>query len=346
MGFIRFLADYVAKNEIDLVIPVTDVSTYLITHSRSLFEAITRLPLPSFEAFDFLSDKAALLRHCQKNSIPIPHTCFIEDGNVATEAVDRFSYPVVVKPARSRLLTDEGWITGQVHYANSAQELRQLYREKGYLRYPSLIQERVVGSGLGVFLLFDRGQLLMAFGHKRLREKPPSGGVSVLRESIPVDQALQDSAARLFGPLGWHGVAMMECKLDQKRGQALLIEVNGRFWGSLQLAIDAGVDFPYLLCQLAMGRDIEAPVAYQVGVKSRWLLGDLDHLLLRLFKKDQDLHLPPGFPSRASSLLQFLKFYSSGLHYEVLSLKDPQPFIYELSSYVQEVVRREQISHG
>jgi hypothetical protein len=139
---------------------------------------------------------------------------------------------------------------------------------------------------------------------------------------------------------------MMECKLDQKRGQALLIEVNGRFWGSLQLAIDAGVDFPYLLCQLAMGRDIEAPVAYQVGVKSRWLLGDLDHLLLRLFKKDQDLHLPPGFPSRASSLLQFLKFYSSGLHYEVLSLKDPQPFIYELSSYVQEVVRREQISHG
>ena len=88
---------------------------------------------------------------------------------------------------------------------------------------------------------------------------------------------------RLLGPLGWHGVAMLEFKQDAAHREVFLIEVNGRFWGSLQLAIAAGVDFPYLTYQLAVGERPSVPRALPVGVKNRWLLGDLDHLLIRLF---------------------------------------------------------------
>jgi glycosyltransferase involved in cell wall biosynthesis/predicted ATP-grasp superfamily ATP-dependent carboligase len=334
-GFHHFLLRFLKETQIDVVMPMTDVTNHLISQWREELEPYTRLPIPKFETFDFVSNKWALLKHARTVGIPIPRTHFIDRPEDLHAVLGQLEYPVVVKPGRSGLQTDRGWLTTSVHYAISEMELLRLYQEKDYLRYPSLIQERVIGPGLGLFLLFDRGEPVAVFGHRRLREKPLSGGVSVVRESVPVDPTLKEYAMQLLKPLGWHGVAMMEYKLDQRTGQPLLIEVNGRFWGSLQLAIDAGMDFPYLLYRLATEGHVEAPQDYQVGVKSRWFLGDLDHLLLRLFKKDRDLDLPPGFPSRARTLIDFLKFYSPDLHYEVLSLRDPKPFLYELSEYVR-----------
>src|SRR5205814_7135271 len=69
------------------------------------------------------------------------------------------------------------------------------------------------------------------------------------------------------------------------------------------------------------------------GVKSRWPLGDLDHLLLRLFKSKQALHLPDGAPSKLRTVVDFLKFAGPGLHYEVISHDDPRPFLYELRQH-------------
>jgi predicted ATP-grasp superfamily ATP-dependent carboligase len=247
------------------------------------------------------------------------------------EVIDRLRYPVVVKPTRSKILTANGWLSATVHYADSEAELRQIYRDTPYLAFsPSLIQERIVGPGVGVFVLFDRGQLLTDFGHRRLREKPPAGGVSVLRESTPVDPRLRDYAIRLLGSIGWHGVAMMEYKQDRRTGDLFLMEVNGRFWGSLQLAVDAGLDFPHLLCELALGRPPATVPAYRLGVKSRWLLGDLDHLFLRLFRSDRALSLPASAPSRPRALVEFLKFSAPNLHYEIISRDDPRPFVFEL----------------
>jgi glycosyltransferase involved in cell wall biosynthesis/predicted ATP-grasp superfamily ATP-dependent carboligase len=335
LGFYHFLLKFLQETQVDIVMPMTDITNYMISEWREELEPYTRLPIPSFENFNFVSSKWELAKRAQAIGIPIPRTHFIEGPEDLQLILNQLEYPVVVKPDRSASLTKRGWLTTGVHYAESERELLRLYQEKDYLRYRSLIQERIIGPGLGLSLLFDRGEPVAIFGHRRLREKPPSGGVSVVRESVPVDPSLKDYAIKLLKPIGWHGVAMVEYKLDQRKGQPLLIELNGRFWGSLRLAIDAGVDFPYLLCRLATEGHVEAPQEYQVGVKTRWFLGDLDHLLLRLFKKDRDLHLPPGFPSRARTLINFLKFYSPDLHYEVLSLRDPKPFLYELSAYVQ-----------
>ena len=115
------------------------------------------------------------------------------------------------------------------------------------------------------------------------------------------------------------------------------MEVNGRFWGSLDLAVQAGVDFPYLSHQLARGEPIETPQPYQVGVRSRWLLGDVDHLLLRLFHRNDAQHLPDGMPSRARALLDFMQLSGAGLHYDVIHRDDPRPFLYEVHQYARHV---------
>jgi predicted ATP-grasp superfamily ATP-dependent carboligase len=335
-AFDRFLLDFLSREHVDVVVPVTDVTTHSMCANHEAIRQHAALAIPSLEAFEFVSNKAALLEAALRCGVPVPRTHAVDGPAGLRRVIDGVRYPVVVKPTRSKILTANGWLSTTVHYADTESELQRLYRDTPYLTgYPSLIQERIVGPGVGVFVLFDRGQLLTDFGHRRLREKPPAGGVSVLRESVPVAPRLRDYAIRLLGSIGWHGVAMMEYKQDRRTGEFFLMEVNGRFWGSLQLAVDAGLDFPHLLCELALGRRPAAAPAYRVGVKSRWLLGDVDHLFLRLFRSTRALSLPPSAPSRLRTVAEFLKFAEPDLHYDILSRDDPRPFAFELRQTVR-----------
>jgi predicted ATP-grasp superfamily ATP-dependent carboligase len=333
-AFSRFLRELVVEERIDVVVPVTDVTTHEVACNRDALAPHAVVAAPRLDAFELVSDKTALLARAAACGIPVPRTEFVDGITGLNGVVDRVRYPAVIKPARSRIRTDAGWIPATVQYARCESELWDRYRTKEYLAaHPSLIQERIVGPGMGVFVLCEHGRVRAAFAHRRLREKPPSGGASVLSESVAPDPELVAQAARLLEPLGWHGVAMLEYKRDQRSGVPYLMEVNGRFWGSLQLAVDAGVDFPFLCCQLALGQAPDIPASYKVGVRSRWLLGDLDHLLLRLFHSGRDL--PAGAPSRLRTLFEVLKPAISGLHHEVFKYDDRRPALYELRQYAK-----------
>jgi predicted ATP-grasp superfamily ATP-dependent carboligase len=334
-AFDRFVFDLVERDRIDVIVPVGDITTHQIAKHRSaLLGRHTATTAPPFDAFNLVANKWSLLRRAAACGIAVPRTEYVEDRQALPSLLDRIEYPAVIKPVQSRIRTGAGWLAATVKYARDEAELKALYRDVEYLAaHPSLIQERIVGPGVGVFVLCERGRLLAAFAHRRLREKPPSGGVSVLSESIALDPELIDQAMRVLGPLAWHGVAMMEFKRDRRTGRAYLMEINGRFWGSLHLAIQAGVDFPYLACQLAIGQNVDAPRHYTVGVKSRWLLGDLDHLFMRMFDRDHDQHLPEGVPSRPRALFEFLQLAGAGLRYDVFSRDDLRPFVYEAHQY-------------
>lgn len=336
-AFVRFLPALIERERPDVIIPVTDVTTHLIARHRSDLRCATTAP--PLGAFDLVSHKATLIDLARQAGIPTPRTHVVEDPAMLAAIAPELAYPLVVKSARSRILTGAGWVGTTAHHVADESELWSLYRQTGYLAsYPSLIQERIVGPGLGVFVLFDRGRLVASFAHRRIREKPPAGGVSVMCEAVEVDPRLVEQAVALLGPLGWHGVAMLEYKQDRRIGTPVLIEVNGRFWGSLQLAVDAGVDFPYLSCQLALGAPVEPPSSYRAGVKSRWLLGDLDHLTARLLHSDRALRLPDDAPSRCGAVAAFMKFFAPDLRHDVERFDDPRPFLHEARAYVGDLV--------
>ena len=335
-GFERFLTTFIHREEPSVVLPVTDIATHSICALQELMGLRSATAVPPLDAFELVSDKRWLLERAARCGIRVPRTHAVQGLSALAAIENRIAYPAVVKPVRSRIRTRDGWLATGVHYASCRGELRNLFERTEYLAtYPSLIQERIEGSGVGMFGLFDRGELIAEFAHVRLREKPPSGGVSVLRVSVAVDPVLREAAIRLLGPLGWHGVAMIEFKQERRTGELVLMEVNGRFWGSLQLAIDAGLDFPRLACDLALGRRPPAMPPYKVGVRNRWLLGDLDHLLLRLFKSAEALHLPAGAPSRWRAAADFLQLSGRDLHYETISRDDPGPFAYECRQYTR-----------
>jgi predicted ATP-grasp superfamily ATP-dependent carboligase len=338
--FIASLVEAVRRFAITEIIPPTDSSMQAVAAQRDQFRPSVTAMLPSLESYDMVSDKYRVMKLAQELGIPIPDTVFVPDGNIAAVSDQVRVYPVVVKPGRSLVKIDEKWIKTSVHFVSHAEELTDLYRRTPYLQYPSLIQQRIVGEGQGVFGLFNHGRPCALFAHRRIREKPPAGGVSVFRESIELPKPMTDYAVRLLERVQWDGVAMVEFKVDRQSHVPMLMEINGRFWGSLQLAIDAGLNFPYLLYQAMNGIPVTVPNnAYRIGTKSRWLLGDLDHLLLRLTKSNSELRLDPHAISRGRCLAEFLKLFQRDLHYEVESLSDPGPALAEYRAWFSHLGR-------
>lgn len=206
--------------------------------------------------------------------------------------------------------------------------------------YPLLVQERVVGPGLGVFLLAWDGRTLAAFAHRRIREKPPTGGVSVYRESVAVEPDLRAYSEQLLEHFRWRGAAMVEFKRDTRTGTAYLMEINGRLWGSLQLAIDAGVDFPAFLVEAALGAPRAEVGSFREGIRCRWLWGDVDHLLWMLKTPRRVRAAHPDLPGRLGALGRFLIPWKPGDRFEVLRPGDPGPFLRETASWFRSLLGR------
>lgn len=315
-----------------VVLPMTDVTATILLRCRELFSGPV-LPFPSLDAFDRLTNKCALAEYARSIGVLVPTTICIKSRKELTSVLDRVQYPVVLKPAQSKIWFEGRWIGTDVRYIRSREELVIAVDEAQWLAHvPALIQQRIDGEARGVFALYNHGQPLAWFAHRRLREKPPSGGVSVLSESVNLSETLRASMDKLFSSVEWHGVAMAEFKVSAD-GLPYLIEVNGRFWGSLQLAVDAGVDFPYLLYCMALGEDVQVDVGFLIGQKSRWWLGDLDRLLIVL--KSRRLG---GLLTKFRAVMEFMHRCGPNTRYEVNRLDDPMPFVIELRNYFRALI--------
>ena len=314
-GFVPAIAEAARRRQIELVVPTTEITTLLLTQQREGLPENCRLPFADANTVANASNKAWVVQLAADLGVPVPRTIVVDSA--AQALVIDMPFPVVVKPARSRVRTDGVWLSTGVGYAQNLDDLRQKLEALPAAVFPVLLQERIEGPGRGLFACFDRGRPVALFAHRRLREKPPSGGVSVLCESAPLDPVAVDYGTRLLSRLGWQGVAMVEFKQDQRDGSLRLMEINARFWGSLQLAIDAGVDFPRILADVAGGNGPAGPGPYTVGVRTRWLAGDLDALLLLLTRSRQRLDLPASHPGRLASLASFLRPWGGNLNFEI-----------------------------
>ncbi len=323
--FLSALSEIVRERRVDVLLPVADVTTFLVTSNRQRFGAPCRVPFADTAAIERASDKVELVRMALRLGVAVPHHMVVQ----TPEAVPHtdLGFPVVIKPWRSRIHTPGGWVSTGVTYAVDRQSLLTDLIGRPHYEFPVMLQERIEGPGMGIFACYDRGRVTALFSHRRLRERPPWGGVSVLCESTPVCPRARESALRLLDELKWHGVAMVEFKRDVRDDVPKLMEINARFWGSLQLAIDAGVDFPRLLVDQSVGAAGVTMPAYRVGVRNRWLWGDMDSLLLTVLGGRR---VPIGVArKRLRAIWEFLHFYGHDLYYENPKWDDVRPWLFE-----------------
>lgn len=329
--FITVLGELVREYRIDILFPMTELTTTLLLNAESTFPGVV-MPFPDIKTVDSLANKCALMRLAERLGIPVPGTFYADDPCDLPVKLNKLAYPLVLKPGKSWLRQQGQWDRAAVQIAQDPSEARHILNcEPAFEAHPFILQEHIAGHGAGIFALYDHGRPLAFFAHRRLREKPPDGGVSVLSESVAIDPLMCSYARSLLDNANWHGIAMVEFRVSTD-GTPYLMEINTRFWGSLQLAIDAGVDFPWLLYQLACDDQPDSIEDYKTGVRLRWMLGDLDNLYLTL----RDRRYSIG--TKLNAVRCFLTPSPFKTRHEVDRWSDPGPAWHEIKQYLRDLL--------
>jgi protein-tyrosine-phosphatase/predicted ATP-grasp superfamily ATP-dependent carboligase len=283
-----------------LIVPSTETSLLGLRELDENDPLRRKAIIAGDEALDIALDKEKTWQWAHQLGVPTPSGILLSSFSDIGQAQQ---FPVVLKPTHSKVVVDGALRTLAVAVVRSESE-RQDQLRRWLPLTPVQQQEYVHGRGVGVEFLFNRGRKFWHFAHERVHEYPLTGGASSYRRSIDPPAAMLHDAERLLTALNWHGVAMVEFKIDAK-GQHWLMEINPRLWGSLALSIDAGVDFPLGLLQIALGEEPATQPKYKIPYYTRDFRTDVDWLKCntRADHHDRLLHTR----SRALSFLELLR---------------------------------------
>ena len=248
-AYLDWLLSYLDQNHIDVLLPIGYYSTRVIAKNANRLSAKVNFALADWSAMEVAGNKDKTLEFAANLGIPMPRTYSFDDS---------INFPVVAKKIRG---------SGSVKYINDRSHLEAI-AQTDYV-----LQEYIPGEGYGFYALFDHGEPKAIFMHRRIREYPATGGASTACESV-YDENLKTAGLKVLRNLNWHGVAMVEFKKDKRDGLFKLIEINPKFWGSLDLSIQCGVPFPYLTCRLANNETIHHSNKYILYQRFSWLFPD------------------------------------------------------------------------
>ena len=257
-----------SENNYTLLVPSTEISLSALEASMLSESIRSKAVLSSREAIATALDKEQVWQLASQLEIPVPRSV-LQNGITAQAP---FAFPVVVKPVQSKRI-EKGIvrdfrvsiIRNQKDWDDFAEQNTGTFQ----------VQEYFTGRGIGIELLFAQGEPVWHFAHERLHEYPLTGGGSSYRRSIAPPPVLLDDSIRLLKALHWHGVAMIEWKIND-RGECSLMEINPRLWGSLALAIDAGVNFPVGLLNIAQKTALAPQPKFRIGYNTRNIARDFN----------------------------------------------------------------------
>lgn len=329
LKFIQDVNRFSGQFRADCVFPTSEAA--IMACSKYQDELECHPIIPGERQIETAFSKANTLRLAASLGIAIPPTVCIAGEDSARLAELEMDFPVVIKSSSSEFLQSSKVDTSaKAGYAFNKVELERECRSRLSKGQSIQLQQYIDGYGVGLSGLFSDGRPVAVIAHRRLRESNPLGGPSALAESIETPPKLLEATIRLFESLQFTGPAMAEFKVDRHTGQAYLIEINGRFWGTILLALAAGLDLPYLYWKMLNGMDISpGETGYQVGVKGRYLLGDTKCLLLCLKGKPQNW--PGVFASRPAAIQSYLGSFVDRRTIDlILTQDDPKPFFARL----------------
>ena len=314
--FIEFLLKEIRKKQYDCLFPMEEGTLLLLAKYYSQISEYTYLLIPDLKKIEFVRDKGNLMRFAESRGFPVPKTWYSPPASPSPAMGGGMGEGVVIKP---RISSGSFGIV----YVKKREDLISSYQNV-HERYPfPLIQEWIPDGGgvFGLSALFDEASSVKAaFVHKKLRMYPVQGGPSTLAEGVEHPQ-IMELGLSLLKSLNWVGVGMVEFKVDPRDGIPKLMEVNPRFWGSLQLAIVSGVDFPFLILKMARKERFDPVLRYAVGKRFRWLLlGDILHFL----KHPQRFDLHPSF----------FNFFDPNTSYDIFSKDDPLPLLGSVATFL------------
>ena len=317
------VVEFVSAYPTRVIIPSGDPTIAALVKQRDrLSELGCVLALAADGPLGIANDKARTLQIAHELDIAQPVSipvCTVDD---LSQAIAELGFPFVLKPTVSWTGRSAARVV-PVEVINRDEAIRAT---EGFLADGAgvVAQQWASGRREGVTLFVVDGDVLASFGHVAHRTTPLLGGASIVRESIDLLPDTVEPAVRLVKAIGLQGICEVEFRRDAE-GRPLLMEVNARPAGTMETAILAGVDFPLMLWQWAAGLPVDRVNEYRVGVRIRWLRGDLRWLQENFRYAGR----PDSTPSRRA-VWTFAAEFAKTWHYDYFDRHDLMPFIIEL----------------
>jgi len=324
-NFKEEIVNILKNNEISVFMPVGNISYKFASFYKPELQKYCNLALVDDEIMTTAQDKSKTFEFAQKCDIPVPHTFNLSTTDEINDLANKISFPCVIKKTN---YNESGVI-----YCNNKDELIENYsllsrKSKGKMSLP-IIQEYIIGPGMGYYGLYDNGKCVGYFMHQRIHEFPVTGGASTLAKSA-FDPELKSLGDKLLRNMNWHGVAMVEFKKDLNDGKFKLMEINPKFWGSFELSHKSGINFAYLNYLVAMQQEVPES-KYENDVHFRWTL-PYDILWYRYASEQQRKEF--------QELKKKEKLYSD-VHWD-----DPLTVIYNFLFTLFKLVKEKRYPHG
>lgn len=318
-GFVKQLRQFIQERGHDMLVPTDDCMLRAVVDNYDEFADLLHIGCPPPAIARSVLDKTATLAIAERCGVKTPRTALVSKSSELHDLVGSFSFPWILKPAQKETRVEEV----KSCKLTSVDQVAAQFPLGRKFTPPMLVQEYCAGTGVGVEILLNHGECMAVFQHRRLKELPYTGGFSVIAVAEAPNPSLVQSSLALLQAMQWQGVAMVEYKVDSD-GQAVLMEVNGRYWGTIALAVLAGIDFPLYDWKVVHGERPEIPRGYAVGTKWRWTVGYL-HRLYDL------LDLARGSTIAREvlyhDLRQLLEDFGPSVSDPMVKLSDPLPFV-------------------
>jgi predicted ATP-grasp superfamily ATP-dependent carboligase len=309
----RAIAAITADGEYVAVLPVNEASLLGLAEARDLFRPSLAAAIPDVELVLRSTDKRHLEELAEEIGLAAPRSEVCSTPASVVAATAEFGYPIAVKPGRSQVLS--GPDASTTHYEKSVIAANPDERDVavGRMGFPVILQEYIrdarVVSYAGLRL---NGEFAGEVVSEYIRTWPPGGGSASYSVTITPDEGLLRDARALVHALDWEGIFELELIARPDGGYAA-IDFNPRIYGSIALAIAAGVDLPAMWVDSLAGRPPQAASA-RPGVTYRWEHAELLNLFDALGRRDlagaARIVISPPLST-----------------YPILSLRDPGPIL-------------------
>jgi predicted ATP-grasp superfamily ATP-dependent carboligase len=321
-AFIEWVVDLCKQEQYDLVIPIRDETLAALSSHRDAIMEVSDLFIADDSVIEQLMDKKACMKLAEDIGVPIPRTYYPADDGI--EAVqEAATFPVLIKP---RIASSAQGIVR----VEDPDQLVSKYEAVAREHPDPIVQEYVDHSGghYSIGTLFDRESNPVATHvYKETKQYPSSGGPAVNAISVEKEPWV-DEMLELLRAVGWRGPAHMDVLYDPEDGRYKLLEVNPRFWMSLPLSIQAGVDVPTMLFDVAQGRTPEPVSEYKIGTEYRWVF---PNEILWVLNSDDKM----------AALRQLLTPSRNEVCYGIVSREDPAALIGMVTQSVQFLLSKE-----
>ncbi len=317
--FLARLEQVLDRTRTGVLITSADADVALIQRHRERLEKRVRIALARESTLRIALDKEQTLEIARAVGLGIPRSVMVTTASDVQAALAEVGLPAVVKPVRSWFWDERQSLGLACKLVTTPGEASSAIEAFTKLGVAALFQQYLPGRREAVSFLFANGQVYARFAQWAKRTVPPLGGTSVLRQSIAVPPDIGEQAERLVRTIELEGNSEVEFRRSSD-GTPYLMEINPRLSASVEVAVRAGVDFPYRLYQWASGRKIDVMRHYQTGKWMRHLGGDVMTTIDAIHQRGR-----PGVASPKKMILDFCASFFVPMGYDYLDWRDPLP---------------------